>query len=290
MEFRSARSLEAALLGLAELGDKATVLAGGTDVMIQQLRGEFHPETLLYIGRLDELRGITVDQRIRIGALTSHRVIGTSVHIKDPLPALAEASAKVGGWQTQEVGTLGGNVCNASPAADTIPPLMVADALVSLASSAGTRELPIDQFIVDRRTTARRPDELVTGFEMLPPLPGSGETYLKVGRRSAMEVSVVGLAVRLTFAADEVTVIDARIAAGSVAPTPFRARRAEKILEGSHLEADAVGEAARLLVEQAAPIDDTRASASYRSRVLASLLPRALDICRQRATGTEQWS
>ena len=137
MDFRSAESIDEALDWLAELGNEAQVLAGGTDVMIQHRLKEIAPSVFVSIGRLDALREITVNGGISIGPLVSHRTLATDPRIVASLPALAEAAGTVGSWQTQEVGTVGGNLCNASPAADTIPPLFVAGAVVELSSRDG---------------------------------------------------------------------------------------------------------------------------------------------------------
>lgn len=281
MEFRAARSVDEALTCLAEVGDEAQVVAGGTDVMIQHMRREIDPSVLLHIGRLNELDGIATNGALSFGTLTTHRNLATNPLVAAALPALAEAASTVGGWQTQEVGTLGGNLCNASPAADTVPPLLVADAHVELRSAAGTRRLSLDEFLLGRRKTARLAHELLTTITAIPLGDRSGETYLKLGRRSAMEVAVVGLAVRLTF--DETgTVASARVAACSVAPRPYRATEAERVLAGSRLEAEVLAEAGRALVDSAVPIDDARASSAYRLRVLPGLLARAVGVCRDR--------
>src|SRR5439155_27359274 len=124
----------------------------------------------------------------------------TDERIAGARPERVESAATGGGRQTQNIGTVAGNVVNASPAADLAPPLLVADASVTLASATGARELPLDDFVLGRRTTDRRPDELVTRVALEPLGPRAGETYLKIGRRSAMEVAVVGLAARLAFA------------------------------------------------------------------------------------------
>jgi carbon-monoxide dehydrogenase medium subunit len=281
MEFRSAGSIDEALAWLDELGDEAQVLAGGTDVMIQRMRHEIDPSVLLYIGGLVELEGYAPNGAATFGALTTHRALATDPRVAAAVPGLAEAAATVGGWQTQQVGTLGGNLCNASPAADTAAPLLVADAQVELTSSTGVRTLALDEFLVGRRSTARLPNELLTGISATPIGPGTGETYHKLGRRSAMEVAIVGLATRLTLAPNG-TVAAARIAACSVGPRPYRATDVEQILDGSRLEAETVAEAGQALVESAAPIDDARASASYRLRVLPGLLARAVADCRER--------
>ncbi len=284
MKFRSAGSIDEALACLTEVGDEAQVLAGGTDVMIQHMRREIDPSVLLYIGRLIELEGFTLNGTHTFGPLTTHRTLATDPRVAAAFPALAEAAATVGGWQIQQVGTLGGNLCNASPAADTAPALLVADARLELRSATGERCIPLDEFLVGRRTTARLPGELLTSITAAPVGAGTGETYLKLGRRSAMEVAVVGLAVRLTLDSDG-TVAAARIAACSVGPRPYRATEAERVLEGSRLEAETVAETGRALVDSAAPIDDARASSSYRLRVLPNLLARAVATCRARAGG-----
>lgn len=284
MDFRSYESESEALAVLAEFGDDARILAGGTDLMIQYQRGEINPALLVHIRRIAQLGGIVFDGSMKIGALTTHRRLSTDERIRRHFPALAEAAATVGGWQTQQAGTLGGNVCNASPAADTAPPLLVSDAIVHLASSWERRSMALGEFLLERRRTARKPDELLTTVELVPPPANTGEVYLKVGPRRAMEVALVGLAVRLTLADDSATVTDARIAACSVGPRPFRAAEAEAALIGSRLGAAVVAEAGQLLTRSAQPIDDVRATASYRSRVLAGLLGRAVEMCLARAS------
>ncbi|MEX0666809.1 MAG: FAD binding domain-containing protein [Acidimicrobiia bacterium] len=285
MEFRTVRTVDEAVEVLANEGDDARILAGGTDVMIQHLRGEIRPDLLLHVARVAALDGVGHGERLRLGSLTTHRRIATDDGIRRVAPALAQAAATVGGWQTQAVGTIGGNVCNASPAADTVPPLLVADATITLASRRGGRSLPIADFIIGRREVDRRPDELLTELELEPLPPNSAEIYLKVSPRHAMEVALAGLAVRLTMSADGAAVADARIAACAVGPRPFRVYAAEAVLRGSRLEAERITEAGALLSAQASPIDDSRASARYRRRVLAPLLARALDRCRRGVTG-----
>jgi len=280
--FISPATTDEALATLQELGSSATVLAGGTDIMVQLQAGQIQPETLLYIGNLDDLRGIDRKEKtVGIGSLVTHHQLATDAELSARLPALAEACSTIGGWQTQEVGTLGGNVCNASPAADTIAPLLVADASITLASTGGTRSMPLAEFVLGRRSTAARPEELLTRLDISPCDAGTGEVYLKVAPRTAMEVAVVGLAVRISMTDGSVT--DARIAAAAVAAVPFRSAAAEHALIGSRLEPEAVEEASRLLAAEAEPIDDARASASYRRMVLPRLLGRAVDVAKSRA-------
>jgi carbon-monoxide dehydrogenase medium subunit len=284
VDFVSVTSVTEAVAHLAEHGDSSQVLAGGTDVMIQQMRREITPLRLLHVGGITDLGGITTNGVIRIGPLTTHRSLATDPTILRAAPALASAAATVGGWQTQAVGTIGGNVCNASPAADTVPPLLVAGASFELSSATGSRTVAGDDFFIERRLTARRPDELLTAITFDPPPERTGESYLKVGRRSAMEVAIVGVAVRLTLDVDG-TVERARVAACSVAPRPFRVTAAEAALQGSRLEPEAVEQAGADLVAAASPIDDTRATASYRLRILPGVLARCVAEAATQAEG-----
>ena len=158
----------------------------------------------------------------------------------------------------------------------------MAEAVLELVSSSGRRRIPLDEFFLGRRSTARRPTELLVGITARPVLPGTGEVYLKLGRRSAMEVAIVGLAARLTINPDD-TVAKARVAVCSVAPRPYRAVEVEEMLEGNRPEPRVVADAGGVLAAGASPIDDARASADYRLRVLPRLLARAVDECVNRA-------
>ena len=221
-----------------------------------------------------------------MGAVTTHWQILSNPRLRASHPALTEAAATVGGRQTQNVGTLAGNVVNASPAADLMPVLFISDAIVSLNSASGAREFPVANFVIGRRATQRKPDELVTKLSLEPVGAGCGEVYLKIGRRGAMEVAVVGLAARLTFDQSG-TVSQARIAVCSVAPTALRMPDAEQRLLGSKLDEGTITEAGELLRRAVTPIDDSRATAAYRSRLLAPLLRRAVLECRKRAAREE---
>ena len=279
MDFISVHTLDEAVAVLGRLGDDATVLAGGSDVMVQLERGDLRPSTLVHIEPLTELVGTERNGHLRLGALATHRTIATSPVVAQRHRSLAAAAALVGGWQTQAVGTIGGNIVNASPAADLIPPLLVHGATVTLSSSAGDRTLALDSFITGRRQTARRGDELLTFVDLEEPPARTADSFVKVGRRSAMEVSIVAVAVRLTLAADTTTVEDVRIAVCSCGPRAFRAHDAERALLGQTIDADTLRAAGAVLLAQATPIDDVRASAAYRRRVLPRVLARAVAEC-----------
>lgn len=288
MEFRRATSEQQALARLAEHGDSVCVIAGGTDAMMQYARGDLRPAEFLHIERVRSLAQISNGATTRLGALVTHRRLATDQQVSDRHPALAEAAATVGGWQTQAVGTLGGNICNASPAADTAAPLLAAGAVVELRGTSGVRRVPLQYFFVGRRSVDRRPDELVTAVEAEPVGPSGAEVYLKVGRRGAMVVAVAGLALRLLFN-DEGQVTGARLALCSVAPTPVRALRAERIIVDGGASADAVQEAGEIVLDEISPIDDSRASAAYRRMIMTRLLDRAVACCRSRAAMKRGW-
>lgn len=289
MKFTQVNTLEDAYGTLAEHGPDTTLLAGGTDVMVQYQAGLTQPKHLVHLHAVDEL--LTLDAPggagVDIGALTTHHRIATDPTCRTRLPALATASSTVGGWQTQTAGTIGGNLCNASPAADTPPALLVADAVVHVGSVRGTRSVPLGEFIRGRRDLDLAPDELVIGVTAEPIPTSAREAYLKVGVRSAMEVALVGLAMRLTVIDDVVTA--AAIAATAVGPRPFRATAAEAALVGADVHHSAgvlqLADAERLraagdaLADAASPIDDARATASYRRAVLPRLLGRVVQQC-----------
>lgn len=288
MEFRRSSHIEEALASLAELGSEAQVLAGGTDLMMQIQRGEIAPETLVHIERVAGIGDIYENGRLNVGALATHLDLAHNLVLVDRYRSISHAASLVGGWQTQAVGTIGGNVCNASPAADLLPPLLVHGANVRVISQGrGEREVPLAEFIVGRRNIAREPDELVTGFSLDKAGGGTADVYRKVGRRGAMEVAVVGIAVRLSVDEDG-KISDARVAVCSVGPVPFRASAAEQTLVGAIPDRDRVAAAAQMIVEQSEPIDDVRATARYRKMVLPRVFENVLTECHARAVGRQR--
>lgn len=291
MDFVSARTKHEALDCLDKKGDETSVIAGGTDVMVQLGLKQLSPAVLLHVERLSELTQLNEAETIRIGSLITQRSLAESELVSQKLPSLRSAASLSGGWQTQSVGTIGGNVCNASPAADLIPVLLAHDATVTLESKArGERRLPIGQFVLGRRKIAREKDELLTSFELPRPGPHSGCAFAKVGRRSAMEISVINVAVRMLLKSDG-TVSDAAIAVGSAGPVAFRAVEAENLIKGEHLDDDLIAEAAQRLLDRATPIDDVRGSQTYRRNVLPRIFERCLRQAAElasRTVGTER--
>ncbi len=280
MQFLAPNTVDEALELLLDRGDDLRVLAGGTDVMIQRMTDQLpRSESLLYIGGIGELRGVGCsDGIVRIGALTTHRDLMTDPIISAHLPSFAEAAATVGGWQTQAVGTLGGNLCNASPAADLAPPVLAADAVMVVSDVDGAARIPANRFFLDRRRTALPAGQLLLGIEVPVPPAATWESYLKVGRRTAMEVALVGLAARFSMVGNRVE--KARLGVCSVAPAPLRLLRAEAALVGSALEEGAVAAAERRATDEIDPIDDQRATASYRGMLVGRLIRKAARLAR----------
>ena len=241
-------------------------MAGCTDLYVALNFGTLRESRFLDLWRLRSLRSIDVRRdTLVIGALTTFTDLIRSSVIRRRLPMLAAAAREVGGVQIQNRGTIGGNVANGSPAGDSLPVLAAADAVVVLASAAGTRRVPFTAFYTGYRQSVRRPDELIVAFE-IPPVRGR-QYFRKVGTRAAQAISKVVIAgvVPEGRAARREPV---RIALGSVAPTVVRASRTEAALAAGA----PIAAAQRTLAEEIAPIDDIRSTADYRRRVAANLL------------------
>jgi len=270
----SPRSLAEALTLLQGAPDMRPI-AGGTDLMVQ-ITGELAPPParVLDIWHLDELRGIAIDDGwLTIGALTTYTELRYSDEVRASLPALAECAATIGAAQIQNRGTIGGNIVNASPAGDTLPVLLAADADIVLRSAAGERAVAARDFWPSYRVTARKPDELVTTIR-IPLTPGRQLRFRKVGTRRAQAISKVMLA--LAWRADGGVWRDVRVAIGSVAPTPIRAHETERVLEGAAPRETTADHAAATIAGEIHPIVDVRSTADYRRVVTARILHRML--------------
>lgn len=254
----------------------ARPLAGATDALVQA-GGDLAAANarVLDLWRLDELRGISREGDVlTIGALTTYTEIRHSPMVQAALPALGAAAATIGAAQIQNRGTLGGNIANASPAGDTLPILLATDAIVDLGSAKGERSVAADAFWTGYRQTARRPDELILRVRI--PLPdGRRVWFRKVGTRRAQAISKVVMATAWRPSADGAW-LDVRVALGSVAERPVRARQTERAIQGSRPSPALADRAASVLMSEIAPIDDVRSTASYRRAVAGGILRRLL--------------
>ena len=278
-DYHEPTSLREAIDLGARFGGDARFLAGGTDLMIQIHRGRLSPRHVVGLQRVPGLDAVEIDGAISLGARVTHRTLETTAPFQGALRALVEGAQMVGGHQVRNVATVGGNIVNASPAADVVVVLLALDATVTCLGPAGERLLALDGFATAPGVTMLRPDELVTRASFPRPGPRSATAFLKAGRRRAMEISIACVAAQLTLDAALERCVDVRVALGAVAPTAMRARAAERYLEGRPLTDEITREAGRIAAAECRPIGDVRASARYRALLVATLVPRALARC-----------
>jgi CO/xanthine dehydrogenase FAD-binding subunit len=259
-------------------------VAGGTDLVVGTRQGKWRlPEDLVALNAISELRGILETAAgLRIGATTSHADLAGHPAIRERWTAIADAASIVGSPATRHVGTLGGNLANASPAAETSGPLLCFEARVEVRSTAGSRWIALADLLSGPGRTALRSDELIVAVE-LPELAGAGSCYVRLEFRRQMEIAVVGATAVVRL--DGAVVRDARIAITALAPTVRRVVPAEAALIGSDGGPAAAAEAGRLAAEAATPISDVRASLEYRRAMAAVVVRRAVTGAIARARG-----
>lgn len=255
----------------------ARYVAGGTDLMvrIKNARRAERPPALISLRGVEELGGIDTDgdgETARIGALTPIADLLRSQLLCERYPALVAAAAKLGSPQIRNAATIGGNLCNASPCADTAPPLLVYEARVRLESESGTRELALEELFLGPGETPLGPDEVLTRILLDPPHPTARALFYKKGR-VRMDLAQASVAVLLVL--DKDRCIKARIAAGSVAPTPVRLKPVEELLEGNELSEALLAEAQQLAARTVAPISDLRSTEEYRRQIVGVYVKRA---------------
>jgi CO/xanthine dehydrogenase FAD-binding subunit len=272
---------------LHALAAGARPVAGGTDLVVgmRQGRGSL-PDDLVALHRLSAIVGIGPAEGggLWIGAGTTHAAICADAGVRERFAGLADASAIVGSHATRAAGTLGGNVANASPAADTVGPLLCLGAVATLRSAGGERLLSVDGLTTGPRRTTLRPDELITGFRLPEPAPRSGSCYVRLEYRRQMEIAVVGATAAVTLDPDG-RVTDARVAITALAPTVRRVPEAEAALVGSTGEPATIRAAATAAAAASSPIDDVRAPADYRRAMAAVVARRAINGALARARG-----
>lgn len=250
-------------------------LAGGTNMIVDLRARGVAPERLVGLGKLHALRGIRVDNgRVVMGGRTTMSDILHHPGLAAHAPALVEQARVFAGQMVRNTATVAGNVCCGSPAADAVPPLLALDSEITLASTQGTRSVPLSDFFTGYKQSQRRPDELVTELSWNVPSGRSTNLFYKLARRKGDAITVVGVAVALAVDAGKCT--GARIALGAVAPVVKRARAAEAMLAGETLTAELIDAAAHRAMEDSDPIDDVRASAEYRRHGVHMLVRRLL--------------
>ena len=256
--------------------DTAVAFAGGTDLLVEIKEKIRAPGYVVNIKRIPGLNHLNFDSEngLKFGALVTAREIETSPIIQEYYPGLYQAVRELGSIQVRNRATVAGNICRASPSADTPPPLIAAGATLRLFGPAGERELLLESFFTGPGKTLLRRDEIVTEISVPPPWPSSGQVYIKHGRRKAMELATVGVAVNLALKGGVVR--DVKIVLGAVAPTPIRVPAAEKVLQGQTPSDELINTAAEAAAETSRPISDVRSSAAYRREMVGVLTRRAL--------------
>jgi CO/xanthine dehydrogenase FAD-binding subunit len=267
----SPASLREALDVLARDDGAWQPFAGGTDLMVLLEAGKLPHENYVNIWNLAELRGIAVtDAHVTLGALTTYTEVQEHAILKTEFPMLCQAAKETGGIAIQNRGTLGGNIVNASPAADSPPALLAYDAELELVSAQGSRTVPYHSFHTGYKQMNMRPDELLRGIQLPRAAKELRHYYRKVGTRKAQAISKVCFAAVAWMNGDQIE--DVRIALGSVAPIPIRCTRTERALRGKKINAETLTAAEVALRAEIAPIDDLRSTKDYRLRVSLNLL------------------
>ena len=273
--YHKPKSVAEALAFMALKPGRLPLLAGGTDLVVKLRSGAISPEGLIDISGLAELSEIRMTpHHIEIGALATHASIASHEIVRERLPALARACETVGGAQIQNMGTIGGNVMNASPAGDTPPVLLAHDAEFIAKSLTGDRSIGADEFFVDYQKTVLKPDELLASVRIAIPDESEFTRFYKIGTRRAQAISKVSMCLRGKVAHGGIEWI--RIALGSVAPTVIRAQGTETLLAGKVINAGLIDKARCSLADEIAPIDDVRSTADYRKYAAVGLLMRYL--------------
>jgi CO/xanthine dehydrogenase FAD-binding subunit len=277
-DLRAPATLSEALALLASAPGAWRPFAGGTDLMVLLEAGTLPEGQYLGLWRLKELAGIEDrGDSVVLGALTTYTDVLRHETIKTEYPLLCRAAEETGGVATQNRGTLGGNIANASPAADTPPALIVYDAELELVSVRGTRRVPYDRFHLGYKKMDLAADELIARIHLPRRAAAWTQYYRKVGTRRAQAISKVCLAAAFDLDSSAGFVRDVRLALASVAPTVVRARQTEAVLRGQVIAASVIHEAEQALAGEIAPIDDLRSTARYRRQVAQRLLSDCLD-------------
>lgn len=283
-DYHAPTTLDEVVALLRRCDGRASVLAGGTDLLVEIKESMRKPAHLVNLKRVPGLDRLAYDPNdgLHVGALVKVRDLETSPDVQRHYAGLWQAARELGSIQVRCRATLAGNVCRASPSADTLPPLVADAGVVHLHGPDGARRVDAEAFFTGPGRTVLSPDEVVTAFTLPAPPARTGKSYIKHGRRKAMELATVGVAVTLSLA-DDGAVDDVRIVLGAVAPTPIRARRAEEMLRGERTSPGLLEVVARTAMSESKPISDVRASAEYRRRMVGVLTKRAVEQALERA-------
>ena len=284
-DYLAAQSKEQVLALLSQHGDKARILNGGTDLVVQMREGHQRPDLLVDIKAVPEVNQLAYDPRrgLLIGAAIPCWHICHRQEVEKHYLGLIDAIGLIGGVQIQNRATLGGNLCNASPAADSIPALIVHAAMCVIAGPQGEREVRVESFCIAPGQTILQPDEFLVALRLPSPASCSGAGYLRFTPRAEMDIAVAGAGAQVILSSDGKEFASARIALGGVAPTPLFVAEAGEALVGQPVTQNALEQAAHIAREAARPIDDLRGSQAQRRHLCGVLVKRSLERAIQRA-------
>ncbi len=271
------QNLQEALAELSKKNEATYILAGGTDILISLKEGNIKPQYLLDISELSEIKGIKQEgEYLVFGAATTMQSIAESPIVKEKLPCLVSAAIQMASPQIRVRATIAGNLVTGSPIADTVPMFRALDTVLEIQGTGKKREVKLDDFILGYRKVDLAAGEMVTAFKVPLLKANQKANFIKVGRRNALAISVLNMAVKLTFAADK-TVESARVVLGGVAATSVRAKNLEAFLTGKKMTEEVVLEAGNVVLQDATPIGDIRATAEGRKVLLSSRMVRLLE-------------
>lgn len=283
MQYEAPTTVDQAVTLLKNSANTSRVLAGGTDLLVQLRSGMIEPELIVDIKKIAEVRSIRKeDGKFRVGAAVTSAELGEHANLKATWPGVVEAAELIGSTQIQGRASLGGNLCNASPAADAVPALVAAGTICMIAGPNGRRELPVEGICTGPGQTSLAPGEFVVSFLFPIPKPRSGDAYLRFIPRTEMDIAVVGVGIHITLDAENVC-SDARVAVGAVAPTVLLVPESAAALIGTMVDDAAIDKMIAAVRDSCDPIDDKRGTVAYRTQVAGVLAGRVCRIALQRA-------
>lgn len=276
--YLKAGTIEEATTLLKSHGSKARVIAGGTDLMVQVRQKVVRPDFVIDIEAIPGLDSLHFDEGVglTIGAATPVRTLETSPEVRLNYPMLSQAAGQLASVAIRNVGTVGGNLCNASPSADTAPALLALSAEARIAGPSGTRQVPLEEFFVGPGKTVLEEGELLVELWVPPVHPRARGVYFKHSIRGSIDLAIIGVAVLAVYDPQGTIFEDVNIALGAVAPTPMRAKRAEVLLKGQEVSDALIQTAAEIAAKESKPITDIRGTAAYRREMVQVFTRRAL--------------